>query len=189
MHGLNPTDISYLQSLSESDLAEAMATMTEQDRALIFRSLKVLPPPLNQSEKKRKRDRDRINKITATKNEVGQLPECVDPATRQKCLDSLQFFLVHCFPGIFSDPFGEVQVSSIDHEENVIRRGSGKLNKYEPRGYGKSTRSILSAVWGGTERLPRFYDDLLRLNGEVARPVEDGFDGAGRKSYHSRAVP
>ena len=148
MHGLNPTDISYLQSLNESDLAAALGTMEIQDQEVILESLKEVPPPLSQQDKKRKRDRDRINAKTATKNEIGQLPECVDPVTRQKCLDSLLFFLTHCFPAIFTDPFGEVQLASIAHEENVIRRGSGKLNKYEPRGYGKSTRSILSGVWG-----------------------------------------
>ena len=82
------------------------------------------------------------------KNEVGDLPECVDPVLRQKCLESLEFFLVHCFPDVFLDPFGEVQKSSIEHEGRILKRGSGKLNKLEPRGYGKSTRSILGAVWG-----------------------------------------
>ena len=148
MQSLNLTETQFLQSLSDSDLAAAMSVMGKEDQAEVLALLKDLPPPLTSAEKKKKYDRDRKNKIAATKNEVGQLPECVDPATRQKCLDSLEFFLVHCFPEIFSDPFGEVQISSIDHEENVIRRGSGKLNKYEPRGYGKSTRSILSAVWG-----------------------------------------
>jgi hypothetical protein len=94
-------------------------------------------------ESERKRQQARRDK----ENEVGQLPKCQDAALRKACSDSLLTFLVELFEDKFPDPFGRVQLESIAHEEAVLSTGVGAINKLEPRGYGKSTRSILAAVW------------------------------------------
>lgn len=70
-----------------------------------------------------------------------------DIELRERCLDSLEVFLSEIFEELFSDPFGDVQIASIQQEEHILNTGVGNLNKLEPRGYGKSTRSILAAVW------------------------------------------
>lgn len=106
-------------------------------------------------------------------NEVGELPAIVDPALRKRALASLETFLVEFFPDIFPDPFGSVQKSSIAHEQKVYETGAGRLNKLEPRGYGKSTRSCLGVLWAILKGLHNFAvvccdsteksDDLLKL--------------------------
>jgi hypothetical protein len=106
-------------------------------------------------------------------NDVGELPAIVDPALRERTLASLETFLVEFFPEIFPDPFGPVQKSSIAHEQKVYETGAGRLNKLEPRGYGKSTRSCLGALWAILKGVQSFVvvccdsteksDDLLKL--------------------------
>lgn len=83
----------------------------------------------------------------ADANRVKALPKVTEPELRQRALDSLEVFLSELFPDLFSDPFGKVQLDSIRQEEAILTSGAGNLNKLEPRGYGKSTRSILGAVW------------------------------------------
>ena len=88
-------------------------------------------------------------------------------------MDSLEVFLTEFFPDLFSDPFGSVQKSSMAHEQQVYERGSGRLNKLEPRGYGKSTRSCLGVLWAILKGVQSFAvvccvstekaDDLLKL--------------------------
>ena len=112
-------------------------------------------------------------KRIASINEVGELPKVQDPALKQMALDSLEVFLVEFFPDLFSDPFGEVQKSSMAHEQQLYERGSGRLNKLEPRGYGKSTRSCLGVLWAILKGVQSFAvvccdstekaDDLLKL--------------------------
>lgn len=92
----------------------------------------------------------------AAANEVGELPAVKDPALRAKVLDSLEAFLTEMFPDIFPDPFGEVQLSSIAHEQNVYVTGSGRLNKLEPRGYGKSMRTCHGALWAVLKGVQNF---------------------------------
>ena len=94
----------------------------------------------------REKNRAKSQKRRDDRNEVGALPAVKDPEKREKVLGSLLEFLL-LFEDIFLDPFGEVQLSSIAHEENILVTRSGNINKLEPRGYGKSTRSILAAVW------------------------------------------
>lgn len=112
-------------------------------------------------------------KRIASINEVGELPKVQDPALKQRALDSLEVFLVEFFPELFSDPFGAVQKSSMAHEQQLYERGSGRLNKLEPRGYGKSTRSCLGVLWAILKGVQSFAvvccdstekaDDLLKL--------------------------
>lgn len=82
-------------------------------------------------------------------NEINKIPECKSPEVREKCIESLRYFLEELFPDppFFTNPFGPVQLSSINHEEAVFRGSAGNINKLEPRGYGKSTRSVLGSVW------------------------------------------
>lgn len=81
------------------------------------------------------------------RNEVGKLGKVTARVRRKKAFESLEYFLTEFFPELFCDPFGDVQKESISLEENILTSGTGYLNKLEPRGYGKSTRSILAAVW------------------------------------------
>ena len=90
--------------------------------------------------KRRQAERDK-------KNEIGKLPKIKYPELRKAGLDSLEVFLAEMVQDLFTDPFGDVQLSSISHESNILETGTGNLNKLEPRAYGKSTRSILGAVW------------------------------------------
>lgn len=111
-----------------------------------------------------KRDKD---------NEIGPLPEILYPELRDRILGSLEFFLAEIFADLFADPFGNVQLASIGMEENILETGAGNLNKLEPRAYGKSTRSILAAVWAALKGAQDFVmvccdsqeksTDLLKL--------------------------
>lgn len=112
------------------------------------------------------------------RNEVGELPEVKNPELRQRMLDSLEVFLSEGFPHIFTDAFGSVQKDSIRLEQELLEKGGQNLNKLEPRGYGKSVRSILAMMWATLKGCQRFSllccdskeksDDMLRLaHGEL----------------------
>ena len=83
------------------------------------------------------------------KHEIGPVPKCKYPKIREKCFDSLLYYLRELFAEepFFTDPFGPVQISSIRHEEAVLRGKAGNINKLEPRGYGKTSRSLIGANW------------------------------------------
>lgn len=102
---------------------------------------------MDSEEKRLTRQREYQQQKRDAKNEVGEIPEIKDIELRNRILESLESFLVEIFPDLFFEQFGPAQLSSIRHEESILVSGVGNLNKLEPRGYGKSTRSILSAVW------------------------------------------
>lgn len=106
-----------------------------------------MPKKSDKQFDKQEYNRQYQSKLISERNDVGELPKVVDPELKQRALESLEVFLTEFFPDLFSDPFGEVQKSSIAHEQQVYERGSGRLNKLEPRGYGKSTRSCLGVIW------------------------------------------
>jgi hypothetical protein len=118
-------------------------------------------------------DRQYHKERVAKQNEIGDLPKVEDPELKQRALESLEVFLTEFFPDLFSDPFGQVQKSSIAHEQQLYLVGSGRLNKLEPRGYGKSTRSCLGVLWAILKGVQNFAvvccdssekaDDLLKL--------------------------
>lgn len=95
---------------------------------------------------------------SAKKNEVGDLPPIKEKGLREDSMGSLLFFLITFFsdPPFFTNPFGEVQLSSIAHEEAVLLGQAGNINKLEPRAYGKSVRSILSALWASLRGVQDF---------------------------------
>ena len=92
-------------------------------------------------------DREYHAQKKAERNEIGAIPAVEDPDLRARCLDSLETFLIEMFEDKFPCPFGDVQKSSIQHEERMHREGAGRLNKLEPRGYGKTTRFVLGSLW------------------------------------------
>ncbi len=94
--------------------------------------------------------------VRDNRNEIGELPEIKNPELRARMLESLRVFFAEGFPHIFSDEFGPVQISSIEHEQQMLERGGRNINKLEPRGYGKSTRSILGLVWSCLKGIQRF---------------------------------
>jgi hypothetical protein len=122
---------------------------------------------------KKEYNRQYQQKKVASINEVGELPKVEDPEQKARVLASLECFLTEMFPDLFSDPFGTVQISSMAHEQQVYERGSGRLNKLEPRGYGKSTRSCLGVLWAILKGVQSFAvvccdstekaNDLLKL--------------------------
>ena len=112
------------------------------------------------------------------RNEVGKLPAVKTPELRERMLDSLEVFLSEGFPHIFTNDFGPVQKDSIRLEQELLEKGGQNLNKLEPRGYGKSIRSILAKIWATLKGCQRFCllccdskeksDDMLRLaHGEL----------------------
>lgn len=67
---------------------------------------------------------------------------------RIECWDDLEAFNAKVFPNSTGlKPFGSVQRSSIEHDQNVII-GGGRVCKAEPRAYGKTTRTCNAALWG-----------------------------------------
>ena len=114
-----------------------------------------------------------IHRMRFEKNNIDNLPAVKRPAIRKKMVDSLEFFLKRGFPHIFSSDFGTVQKSSIAFEESILKNGGRNINKLEPRGFGKSVRSILGMIWASLTGRQRFSllccdskekaDDLLQL--------------------------
>lgn len=116
-------------------------------RAQIYKSVGIFAEEQKIADDRRTKDRKYQQQKRNDRNDVGKLPSIKYRAKRKRVLASLEKFYVELFPDLFPDPFGEVQQSSIAHEEHILNTGTGNLNKLEPRGYGKSTRSILAAVW------------------------------------------
>ena len=115
-------------------------------------------PSSHEAQKKQKqKDRDQRKQWERlTKNNITEIKPVADQAIRDKTAGSLIYFLQEFFTELFSDPFGSVQLDSIAHEERVIREGGRPIMKLEPRGYGKSTRSLLAAVWAILNGYRRF---------------------------------
>lgn len=66
---------------------------------------------------------------------------------REACRTNLEKWHKEVFPGSTGlKPFGKVQKDSIKISADVIQEG-GKVQKLEPRGYGKTTRTIQEALW------------------------------------------
>lgn len=128
-----------------------------------------MPRKFDKTEYDKQYHKDRVK----AQNEIGDLPPVKDPGLRERALADLQVFMTEFFGDLFPDPFGRVQVDSIKHEQRICEAGSGRLNKLEPRGYGKSTRSVVSAIWAVLKGVQKFViiccdsteksDDLLKL--------------------------
>lgn len=66
---------------------------------------------------------------------------------RNACRKSLLKFNTLCFPNSTGlKPFGQVQLDSIAHDQDVILNG-GRVCKAEPRAFGKTTRTTNAALW------------------------------------------
>lgn len=106
-------------------------------------------------------------------NDIDALPDIVDSVLRERMLDSLRVFLEEGFPETFTHAFGPVQIESIEIEQQMLESGGRDVNKLEPRGYGKSIRSILGLIWAVLKGTQKFClicsdskekaDDLLEI--------------------------
>jgi hypothetical protein len=125
------------------------------------------------SENKKRYDRQYHANRKRADNDIEELPDVANPALRERMLDSLRVFFEQGFPHVFTDDFGPVQISSIEYEQQMLENGGRDLNKLEPRGYGKSTRSILGLIWACLKGIHKFClicsdskekaDDLLEI--------------------------
>lgn len=71
-------------------------------------------------------------------------------AIRKKCSESLLEFNLLFKNSTGLKPLGDVQRDSIAHEQEVILNG-GRINKSEPRGYGKTVRARHASLWAVLE--------------------------------------
>lgn len=125
------------------------------------------------SEERKEYSRQLSQNIRDTKNTVKKIGKPANPKLRKRVSASLPVFLTEIFPDLFCDPFGAVQLDSIKQEEYIHNAGVGNLLKLEPRGFGKSVRSILGVVWACLTGRQDFAvvccdstekaDDLLKL--------------------------
>lgn len=91
-------------------------------------------------------------KKTAENAEIGPPPITDEQRSEGRrlwelCKDSLENFNTLVFPNSTGlKPFGQVQKTSIAHDESVIRDG-GRICKAEPRAYGKTSRTCNAGMW------------------------------------------
>lgn len=91
---------------------------------------------------------------------------------RKLCEDSLLEFNRIFKHSTGLKPLGQVQIDSIEHDQVVIERG-GKVNKAEPRGYGKTARVRHAGLWGtltGRRRMiPVFKASADKAKDEIVK--------------------
>jgi hypothetical protein len=97
-------------------------------------------------EDHREKMRERSYKISLSSRDIAPLPSVVYPLRRQKCRLSLLNFCLEYFAPKFSKPFGRHHIQFIERLEKIITEG-GKQAIAMPRGTGKTTIMIVSAIW------------------------------------------
>ena len=126
-------------------------------------------------------EKERIRKAAYSKernrhsSEIGKAPltssqRAKGRRLRKKCEEDLV-----AFNRIFKNstglkPFGEVQLESIAHDQEVILNG-GRICKSEPRGYGKTVRSGHAALWavlyGYRRMVPVFKSSAAQAKSQI----------------------
>lgn len=79
-------------------------------------------------------------------SDISPIPSVVDPARRENCRNSLQLFLETYFPAAFPGEWSPDHLDVIAKTEAAIRDG-GYFAIGMPRGSGKTTITIRSAIW------------------------------------------
>lgn len=80
------------------------------------------------------------------RNEIGELPQVVDPERRERCSQSLLDFCNTYFKDLFYLDFSEVHLKLIESIQETILQGSLKAIAL-PRGSGKTTISQVAIIW------------------------------------------
>jgi hypothetical protein len=86
------------------------------------------------------------NVARAEARSIGEIPAVTDPELRAACDQSLQQFLVTCFPDTFSLKFSQAHLNLIGSIERVIETGGSHAFACE-RGFGKTQISIGACIW------------------------------------------
>lgn len=143
---LSQDEISQLQSLSESELAEFLRTLPDELLEPIAAEIDGLEFSDNYANDRSRKAALVQNAKTAAAQEIGPLPPIRDPARRDSCrLDLLRFCLTY-FPATFYLPFAPYQVAMIDRFQTVAIEG-GKECHAVRRGGLKSTLARTAAIW------------------------------------------
>jgi hypothetical protein len=100
-------------------------------------------------DKRRRQKRESANRISADGREIGSPPDPptgADAELREKCDESLLFFLETCFPMAFPLAWSNDHLRMIEAIERTVLLGLLKALAM-PRGSGKTTLIIRAALW------------------------------------------
>ncbi len=88
----------------------------------------------------------KVRKYMANAADIGPLPPVADLNRKEKARKDLEFFLKTYFSTVLYRPLSAAHKDLIDAASDIILNG-GKNAVITPRGYGKTSLSILTAIW------------------------------------------
>lgn len=124
------------------------ATTVDLFRYAAWLTLEYFKPtaePLSYEEVKR-RQAERNAELVASGQEIGDLPEVVDPARKAQAEGSFRFFCETYFPDVFYFPWSADHLRVIDKIERAVRSG-GLFAMAMPRGSGKTVLCQTAVLW------------------------------------------
>lgn len=97
-------------------------------------------------EAKKEWARQKNREITAAAQEIGPLPDVVDPDRKARAFESFQFFCESYFKEVFYLPWSKIHLDVIAKLERVVKNGE-VFALAMPRGSGKTTLCQLAVLW------------------------------------------
>ena len=103
----------------------------------------------------RERERNRRRQATLAKQEIGDIPEIVDPHRRGEAGESFERFCRSYFPNIFTLPWATYHHDLIGAVENAVHQGEWSCMAV-PRGGGKTSLMEAGILWAALYSYARF---------------------------------
>jgi len=133
------------------------------------------PPPPSYAEREQERKARYATRRRSANADIGSIPEITKEFAelREACRHDLELWHTEVFKKTTGlKPFGEVQKQSIGISKMVLEDG-GLINRLEPRGYGKTSRTVNEAIFALCYGLRRF----VGMCGSNADKTGDIFEG------------
>ena len=150
---LRTNEIDFLQSLSESELAEILQTIPSDEFESVVSQLAASleiepsdPATSNYAGDRSRREAERINANTALAQEIGPLPPIADPDRRHAASMNNLLFADTYFKPTFYLPWAPYQRSMMDRFQAVVLSGGRECHAVR-RGGLKSTCARVSTLW------------------------------------------
>lgn len=151
---LQPNQISYLASLPNSELIRIVSNLIrdvgEEQTYSICKQISshrnTYEVSIDPGDAKLKRDRERQERITRAKQDIGPIPICEDPARRERCRWSIKEHAKTYHSDIFNLPFAKYHDKLYSVAEDVVFNG-GWFVFAVPRAGGKSKSVEVICEW------------------------------------------
>ncbi len=114
---------------------------------------------------------ERVARLVARRNDIGELPEPADPELRESCRRNLPKFLRAYLPDTFTRPFSKAALRFLKDCQDILTDGGGSKKAVAlPRGFGKTSLCVGALVWAAVYAHRR-YICLVAATEKAARQL------------------